>query len=142
DGESQCLLPMRTQPVPGPYRLGIRSSAAIDRGGSNVVAHSTACLEFSPGAGLWTVAQFSPSVVDVARKRWSEPITAAFRLLADSGFGGERSRGWGHAETPEITEGELPSLLLRTPNNGAESGYWLLSMFHPSASDAVDWERG
>ncbi len=39
-------------------------------------------------------------------------MKAAFRLLADSGFGGERSRGWGRSETPEFVEGMLPGLII------------------------------
>jgi CRISPR type III-A-associated RAMP protein Csm4 len=41
---------------------------------------------------------------------------------------------------PEIVEGELPQLLL---NSAEDSGaYWLLSMFHPAGSDAIDWQHG
>ena len=39
-------------------------------------------------------------------------VKAAFRLLADSGFGGERSRGWGRSEAPEFIEGQLPDMIL------------------------------
>ena len=39
-------------------------------------------------------------------------MKAAFRLLADSGFGGERSRGWGRSEPPEFVEGDLPEMIL------------------------------
>ena len=48
---------------------------------------------------------------------WQEPVKAAFRLLADTGFGGERSRGWGRSEAPEFVEGELPGMIIgrRTP---------------------------
>jgi hypothetical protein len=42
-------------------------------------------------------------------------VKAAFRLLADSGFGGERSQGWGHAAAPEFTEGWLPEMILPAP---------------------------
>ena len=45
---------------------------------------------------------------EAARDQWQDPVKAAFRLLADTGFGGERSRGWGRSETPEFIEGELP----------------------------------
>jgi len=37
-----------------------------------------------------------------AWSRWRDPVKAAFRLLADSGFGGERSRGWGRSEAPSL----------------------------------------
>jgi CRISPR type III-A-associated RAMP protein Csm4 len=135
DGPSECLLPFTSPPSPGPFRVAVRSSAAVDRSGAGVSAHSTACLEFTPGSGLWTVAQFAS---DAARKQWTGPITSAFRLLADSGFGGERSNGWGRADAPEITEGEVTINV----KEAAEVGYWLLSLFHPASSDTVDWARG
>lgn len=136
DGPSECLVPNGAQ---GPFRPAVRSSAAVDREGASVAQHSSACLEFTPGAGLWLVAAFSN---DAAREQWSGPLTAAFRLLADSGFGGERSRGWGRAEMPEITEGNLPDLILKSADGAAETGYWMLSLFQPGASDSVDWQRG
>jgi hypothetical protein len=68
-----------------------------------------ACLEFRAGAGLWLVAAFHD---EQAWSRLRDPVKAAFRLLADSGFGGERSRGWGRSEAPEFTEGTLPELIL------------------------------
>src|SRR6185369_13163167 len=89
DGQSECLVPHGRS---GPFRIGLRSAAAVDRLGSGVVQHSTACLEFSQGAGLWAVASFANGL---AKDRWMDPLRAAFRLLADSGFGGERSQGWG-----------------------------------------------
>jgi CRISPR type III-A-associated RAMP protein Csm4 len=142
DGASECLVPMTTPPVPGPFRVNVRSNAASDRNGEAVAPHSTACLEFTPSSGLWTVAAFSGAA---ARDHWTAPLTAAFRLLADSGFGGERSRGWGRSETPEITEGDLPGLLLKSsaaPAAISAPAWWLLSLFHPAASDAVDWTQG
>jgi CRISPR type III-A-associated RAMP protein Csm4 len=107
----------------------------VDRSGAGVSAHSTACLEFTPGSGLWTVAQFAS---DAAREQWTGPVTSAFRLLADSGFGGERSSGWGRSDTPEITEDEVV-INIKEP---AATGYWLLSLFHPAESDTVDWAQG
>jgi CRISPR type III-A-associated RAMP protein Csm4 len=136
DGPSECLVPIGSQ---GPFRASVRSSAAVDRDGVTVAPHSTACLEFTPGAGLWLVAAFSN---EAAREQWAGPLTAAFRLLADSGFGGERSRGWGRSEMPEIVAGELPGLLMATAENTGETGYWMLSLFHPGAADTVDWQRG
>lgn len=138
DGESECLVPLRNPAVPGPFRVAVRSNAAVDRDGVSVTPHSTACLEFTPDCGLWTVAQFAD---DAARDQWTGPLTAAFRLLADSGMGGERSRGWGRAEMPEITAGELPGLLLKQPD-AETTGYWLLSLFHPADADGVDWAKG
>jgi CRISPR type III-A-associated RAMP protein Csm4 len=106
DGASECLVPAGR---PGPFRTGVRWSAAVDRLTGATERHSTACMEFRPGAGLWTVVSFASAA---ARDRWSNPVKTAFRLLADSGFGGERSRGWGRSETPEFTEGNLPEMIL------------------------------
>src|ERR1044071_7242477 len=87
----------------------MRWGAAIDRLTGARERPGTACIEFRAGAGLWTVVSFSD---DTARDRWIEPVKAAFRLLADTGFGGERSRGWGRAEMPEFIEGELPAMII------------------------------
>jgi CRISPR type III-A-associated RAMP protein Csm4 len=106
DGASECLVPAGRS---GPFRTGVRWNAAVDRLSGSAERHSTACLEFRPGAGLWTVVSFTD---DGSRERWSEPVKAAFRWLADSGFGGERSRGWGRSEAPEFVEGSLPSMIL------------------------------
>ena len=56
---------------------------------------------------------------EAARDQWQEPVKAAFRLLADTGFGGERSRGWGRSETPEFVEGTLPGLIIEYKAQGA-----------------------
>jgi CRISPR type III-A-associated RAMP protein Csm4 len=140
DGPSECLLPFSSPAAPGPFRVAVRSSAGVDRDGAGVSPHSTACLEFTPGSGLWCAVQFSD---DAARERWTAPLTAAFRLLSDSGFGGKRSQGWGRAEMPEITEG-LVTIQANdvSANPEADRGFWLLSLFHPAASDAVDWSQG
>jgi CRISPR type III-A-associated RAMP protein Csm4 len=106
DGPSECLTPAGS---PGPFRTAVRWSAAVDRLTGATERHSTACLEFRPGCGLWTVASFAG---EAARDRWRERVTAAFRLLADTGFGGERSRGWGRSEPPEFVEGTLPEMIL------------------------------
>lgn len=139
DPESECLVPTRTPAVPGPFRVSVRSHAAVDRDGSNVAAHSTACLEFTPESGLWTVVQFA---YEAARDRWTAPLMAAFRLLADTGFGGERSQGWGRSEMPQIIAGELPQLLLKNQEVQEAGGYWLLSLFHPASDDVIDWKQG
>jgi len=109
DGPSECLVPAGR---PGPFRTALRWSAAVDRLTGATERHSTACIEFRPGCGLWTVVSFQDMA---AQARWAEPVKAAFRLLADSGFGGERSRGWGRAEAPEFTEGDLPEMILPSP---------------------------
>ena len=160
DGGSGCLIPGGQ---PGPFRTGVRWNAAVDRMTGASERHSTGCLEFRPGAGVWTVISFSD---DAAQARWLDPVKAAFRLLADSGFGGERSRGWGHSAAPEFTEGTLPEMILgtagqeagRTGEGQADGGtagqpgsaasgqspapHWLLSLFTPAPTDAVDWARG
>lgn len=159
DGPSECLLPTSNQI--SPLRTAVRSRAGIDRDGESVAPHSSACLEFSPGAGLWFVAEFSN---DEARERWRGPLEGALRLLADSGFGGERSNGWGHADMPEIADGTLPELIFKSRNHGEENtetanaasggvnvdsggaslnnAYWMLSLFHPGEGESVDWQRG
>ena len=108
DGPSECLVPAGRL---GPFRTTVRWSAAVDRLSGSSERHSMACLEFRAGAGLWLVVAFQD---DAACSRWRDPVKAAFRLLADSGFGGERSRGWGRSEAPEFTEGTLPELILPT----------------------------
>jgi CRISPR type III-A-associated RAMP protein Csm4 len=126
DGPSECLVPSGR---PGPFRLSVRHAAAVDRLTGIAQPHATACLEFTPGAGLWCLVS--------AEERWEEPVKTAFRWLADSGFGGERSRGWGRSSAPEFSE--VSGLL----SGGAESrDYWMLSPFSPAASDEVNWERG
>jgi hypothetical protein len=65
-------------------------------------------------------------------------VKSAFTLLADSGFGGERSRGWGRASAPEFHD--AGSLLPWTSND--EGALWLLSLYSPHAGDTVDWARG
>jgi CRISPR type III-A-associated RAMP protein Csm4 len=131
-GASETLIAMGTQ---GPFRVSVRSSAAVDRGGAGVTPHSSACLEFAPNAGLWTTILFAD---DAARDIWRDRVAGALRWLSDSGFGGERSRGWGHAEI-EFSESAIP--LPRRGANG-ETGWWLLSLFYPSAEDSIDWSRG
>jgi CRISPR type III-A-associated RAMP protein Csm4 len=164
DGASSCLIPAGKT---GPFRRGLRFNAAVDRLTGVAERHSVACVEFQRGAGLWTIASFADQT---ACDRWLDPLKTAFRLLADSGFGGERSRGWGRAEGPEFTEGMLPEMVVSqesgTRSQGPEdqgSGagdrglenptdpgvgpqspipHWLLSLFIPAPTDSIDWERG
>jgi CRISPR type III-A-associated RAMP protein Csm4 len=112
DALSECLVPAGRS---GPFRTSVRSNAAVDRLTGAAERHSVACTEFRKGAGLWAIVAFAD---ESARDRWQEPVKAAFRWLADSGFGGERSRGWGRSEAPEFTEGELPEMVI----GGRESG--------------------
>jgi CRISPR type III-A-associated RAMP protein Csm4 len=133
DGASEALITMGTQ---GPFRVAVRSSAAVDRGGAAVEPHSSACLEFAPHAGLWMVAEFAD---DNAHDKWKGNVTAALRLLADSGFGGERSRGWGRADIEFSDKSPLARVSVESSH---ETAWWLLSMYHPSPTDPVDWKRG
>jgi CRISPR type III-A-associated RAMP protein Csm4 len=115
DGASECLVPAGQ---PGPFRTGVRWSAAVDRLTGATERHSTACIEFRPGAGLWTIVSFAD---EAAHARWLGPVKAAFRLLADTGFGGERSRGWGRAESPEFIDGSLPDMILPPPEPATQN---------------------
>ncbi len=135
DGESECLV---SHGAHAPFKIALRSSAGVDRmQQGRVEPHTTACLEFARGAGLWTMVEFADAG---AAERWEAPVRSAFRLLADSGFGGERSRGWGRSEEPEWEP--WSPLAANPPEETAEQAYWLLSVFTPSARDSVDWTRG
>jgi CRISPR type III-A-associated RAMP protein Csm4 len=110
DPASECLLPTQRRFSTGPFRVAVRSSAAVDRLSPGATElHATACLEFAERAGMWCAIGFAD---EEARRRWSGPLKSALRLLADSGMGGERSRGWGRSLSPSITEGSIPTLLL------------------------------
>jgi CRISPR type III-A-associated RAMP protein Csm4 len=154
DGLSECLLRRgRRRAAGSPFRFALRRQAAVDRLASGRLAlHETACLEFAEGAGLWCAAEFSS---DAARDEWASKVEAAFRLLADSGLGGERRQGWGRFEVDRVERGMLPDLIWGrgrppagapdTPAPAAtsdERGWWLLSLFSPAESDRIDWTRG
>jgi CRISPR type III-A-associated RAMP protein Csm4 len=146
DAESGCLL-RRDRPSASPFRTVNRRSAAVDRfTGAAVHIDSAACVEFEAGSGLWTAARYSSAEAHAA---WDGRVRAAFRLLADSGFGGRRSSGWGQAAAPEFRQGTWPALLmpkLARARNGNGDGekplHWLLSVYSPSAADTVDWSGG
>ena len=149
DGESGCLL-RRDRPNASPFRLTMRRSAAIDRLAQRAPSvTATACLEFEPSAGLWTLVRFADSSAENA---WSGRIQAAFRLLADSGFGGKRSSGWGQTQAPEFERGSWPRLLLPKTDSASKNAsppaieesplFWLLSLYSPAASDRIDWANG
>ena len=136
DGDSECLVP--SNPGRGPFRVALRSSAGVDRlHQAAVEIHTTACLEFARGAGLWTVVQFAG---EAAAAQWQAPVRSALLLLADSGFGGERSRGWGRSEAPEWQTWTPPQV--STTEQATDRAQWLLSLYTPAAGDAVDWKRG
>lgn len=145
DGASGCLLPADPRFRSGPFRVALRSHAAVDRlRGDTIEVHRTACLEFSEGGGFWGAVSFAN---EEAKTQWSGPLQAAFRYLADTGLGGERSLGWGRSAQPEFTEGALPDLILPEPEatpaaEPGETAYWLLSLFSPAPQDTIDWQRG
>ncbi len=113
DPASECLLRADRALQGGPFRVAIRTSASVDRLNNGAVeVHSVAVLEFGERAGLWTLAVFRD---ESARSAWKHSVQAAFRLLADSGFGGERSNGFGHSQTPLFQDCKLPDLILRPP---------------------------
>jgi CRISPR type III-A-associated RAMP protein Csm4 len=132
DGESECLV--LSNQGRGPFRVALRSSAGVDRlQNAAVEVHSTACLEFTRAGGLWTIVQFADQA---AASRWQAPVRSALLLLADSGLGGERSRGWGRSEAPEWQAWTPPE------SPAAEQAHWLLSLYTPAENDEVDWKRG
>ncbi len=148
DAASGCLL-RRDRPSSSPYRVVTRSGAPVDRlTGTSDQPRSSAAVEFDPGSGLWTVVRFAD---EAARDTWADRLRAAFRLLADTGFGGRRTSGWGQSAEPEFQNGSWPAVILPKlaragyspiSENGQPPSYWLLSLFSPSGSDHVDWKEG
>ena len=151
DPESGCLL-RRDRPSSSPFRAQTRSGAAVDRLGNGAAEiNSRACVEFESGSGLWTLARYADAQ---SESEWNSRVEAAFRLLADSGFGARRTSGWGQAETPEFQRGEWPKLLFPklsrraidssgSDENASEpSLYWLLALFVPASTDGIDWSSG
>jgi CRISPR type III-A-associated RAMP protein Csm4 len=149
DPESGCLL-RRDRPSSSPFRVVVRSTAAVDR-----LTHASdetkplACVEFEPSAGLWTVARFADAVQE---QIWSSRLQAALQLLRDSGFGGGRGKGWGQTQAAEFQAGAWPALLLpklgrllrNAPPSASDAGglFWLLSLYSPAPGDKVDWAGG
>jgi CRISPR type III-A-associated RAMP protein Csm4 len=127
---SGCLV---SSGAAAPFRIAQRRAAGVDRAiPGRIEPHRTACLEFGPNAGLWCAVVLESS-------EWEATVKAAFRLLADSGLGGERSIGWGQADAVEF--GAFPGNL--TPAAGQQTGrHWLWSLYHPAATDQVDWTQG
>ncbi len=129
DGASECLLPAG---MAAPFEVGMRSGAAVDRMTGQTEPHRTAYLEFAANAGWWGLVEFN----DSGRGIWEPRVRSALRLLADSGFGGERSLGWGRAAEPEFSEAAMFT------GEGHSGSWWMLSLYSPHAEDAVDWSRG
>lgn len=125
DGASECLLPAG---MTAPFSVSMRSAAAVDRITGHMEPHRTACIEFAANAGWWGLVDFDPE--------WEARLQSALRLLADSGFGGERAHGWGRAGEPEFLDAS--SMF----GQGHEGAWWMLSLYSPHTDDAVDWSRG
>jgi CRISPR type III-A-associated RAMP protein Csm4 len=115
-----------------PFEVSMRAGAAVDRITGHTEPHRTACLEFAPNAGWW-------GLIEIANADWEARVESALRLLADSGFGGERSSGWGRSSEPEFSEFSGAVSLFGEGHPGA---WWMLSLYSPHADDAVDWSRG
>ena len=99
DPESACLL-RRDRPSTTPFRTVLRTGAPVDRiTKESSSAYTFAGVEFEPGAGFWTVVRFAD---EAASQTWGERIKGMFRLLADTGFGGRRSAGWGQMQAVGI----------------------------------------
>jgi CRISPR type III-A-associated RAMP protein Csm4 len=131
DGESECLVPVGGS---APFRISMRAAAAVDRVTGATEPHRTACLEFASNAGWW-------GVFEVSDPNWEARVKSALRLLADSGFGGERSRGWGRAGEPHFSDAS--HLFRRSGASDSKDGiWWLLSLYSPHESDPVDWSHG
>lgn len=141
DGPSGCLVPAASRSATGPFRFVLRSSAAVDRvTAGHVEPHAAVCVQFAPAAGLWCAAQFSnPTAYAV----WAPKVQAAFRLLADSGLGAMRSRGFGRSRSVDFQPGLLPELLFgAAAPAGRGDSWWLLSLLNPAAADQVQWAGG
>lgn len=139
DGESRCLL-RRDRPSISPFRHTLRRRAAVDRlHGASTEAGSYACVEFEPNSGLWTALTFADTQ---AEGRWRERVEGAFRLLADSGFGGGRRVGWGQVAAPRFEVGAWPGILLPKLKVSGSGQHWLFSLFSPSLADKIDWTEG
>jgi CRISPR-associated protein Csm4 len=140
DAHSGCILPASARSSTGPFRFFRRSSAAVDRvTGGMIDPYSAVCLQFAPSSGLWCAAQFSNHSTYAV---WAPKIQAAFRLLADDGFGGFRTRGFGRSRTPDFQPGLLREMLLPGVPESPNPSYWLLSLFSPHSSDRIDWGAG
>jgi CRISPR type III-A-associated RAMP protein Csm4 len=150
DAESGCLL-RRDRPSQSPFRVVTRTRGAVDRvSGASAYLHTSACVEFESSSGLWCVIRFRD---ENAEATWNDRMKACFRLLADTGFGGGRSSGWGQTAEPEFRSGRWPGLLAPHVERFARAGgnaavdddaslFWLLSLYAPSPADAVDWSSG
>jgi hypothetical protein len=143
DPVSSCLLPIGKHGVSAPpFRIGLRPTAPVDRiSVTSSEAFTSACLEFTQGSGMWCLVAFDG---EEARETWADRVRSAFRLLADSGVGGERSRGWGRSRSPQFQDVDVDQFLSADAGEAenGNTGYWLLSLFSPGPGDHIDWRRG
>ena len=147
DPVSECLLPVtKGGPLHPPFRVVHRRMAPIDRvSGTSEFGQDVACLQFAPVSGMWFASTFAS---DEVRHIWFNRIRGACRLLADSGIGGGKSRGWGRSDEPRVeAPADLGRMLTGTAStdgsgDNQERAWWLLSLFSPSEQDSVDWKRG
>jgi CRISPR type III-A-associated RAMP protein Csm4 len=140
DGHSGCLIPAGSRSSSGPFRFLIRSSVAVDRvTGGHVLPHSAQCVQFAPAAGLWCAAEFSSQT---AYAVWAPRLESVFRLLADSGLGGMRSRGFGRSRGVDFRSGPLAEMLFGPAARPAGGAWWTLSLVSPAATDDIHWDAG
>lgn len=142
DGHSGCLIPSASRSAIGPLRYVRRSSAAVDRvTGGRVEAHRSTAIQFAPASGMWCAAEFRNQN---AYAVWAPHLMAAFRLLADSGIGGLRSRGFGRSRMPDFQPGSLCEFLFgaEAAESAPTGAWWLLSLFSPAEAERIDWTTG
>lgn len=142
DPASDCLLAAEKRGLAeAPFRTATRVGLAVDRRNhGSSLPFTMHCVEFKDGAGLWCAARFPDGQM---RNPWPDRLVAAFRLLADTGLGAGRSRGWGRFEIEETRE-SLPVEIDGTapPAVAGECAWWLLSLYSPREQDGVNWRRG
>ncbi|MEZ5353055.1 MAG: hypothetical protein R2762_10500 [Bryobacteraceae bacterium] len=147
DGPSECLVKRSGRGGRSLFRETVRSHGAVDRLGGEIAVHRTGCIEFGEDCGLWGLVEFAGTAAEL----WTDRVEACIRLLADTGLGGERTKGWGAFQIERMRRGGKEELLFgnmrRQGGDGnaadsGETGYWLLSLYNPSAGDEVDWTRG
>ncbi len=97
-----------------------RPSVVVDRQHSRSNLYHVGAVRFTPGCGLCCCVRGENS--------WVERTTDALWLLADSGIGGRRSRGYGRFRLEESHQIDLP-----TANNGTHQV--LLSRLAPSEAE-------
>ena len=141
DAVSGCLLLADRAHRGGPFRHSLRTRASVDRLTNTVgQVNKIGAIEFSDQAGLWNAVTFRD---EEARQNWRTRIVACLRYLADTGLGGNRSCGWGRSAAPSFDDRHVEALIWPEAPTLEGAKAWLnLSLFHPAASDSIDWSRG